>query len=37
MSDSVRQTVLKEAMKSLDQGKGYVFKGSTWLEEKLFV
>lgn len=37
MSDSARLTVLKEAMKSLDHGKSYVFKGSTWLEEKLFV
>jgi hypothetical protein len=36
MSDPVRQTALEAAMKSLDQGKHYVFEGSTWLEGELF-
>jgi hypothetical protein len=33
---SERTAVLKEAMQSLDQGKGYVFKGYAWLEQELF-
>jgi len=36
MSDPVRQAALEAAMKSLDQGKHYVFEGSTWLEGELF-
>jgi hypothetical protein len=27
---------LEDAMKSLDQGKGYVFEGYPWLESELF-
>jgi hypothetical protein len=36
VGESVRKKALKAAFNSLDQGKGYVFDGSSWLEEKLF-
>jgi hypothetical protein len=34
--DSVRGKALRGAFEALDQGKGFVFQGYTWLEEKLF-
>ncbi|MGA8153316.1 MAG: hypothetical protein WB952_20360 [Terriglobales bacterium] len=36
LSDPLRTAALRNAMNSLDHGKGYVIQGYTWLEKELF-
>jgi hypothetical protein len=35
-SNTAKKAIFQEAFESLDQGKGYVFNGSDWLEKELF-